>query len=197
MAVNTVIGEVLESNTTTLKAQVPANEDAPAFGGWIKVEAGSGEMLYGVVSMVEQGSVMPSRRATALGKTTDELVREMPQVMALLRTSFNAVIIAYKDKDGRIHQTLPPVPAAIHGFVKTCTLEEIQAFGAPFDFLRTLVQSSDTATPIDDLIVAILRHLCDAQPGEGYDVLVEAGRALSRLFRDDHERLQAILRRAR
>lgn len=190
-----VIGEVLESNTTTLKAQVPPDVDPPAFGAWVKVRQQPGMTIYGVVGMIEQGSLMPSRRATALGRSTDELVKEMPQVMALLRTSFTAVIIAYKDQQERLHQTLPPNPAAIHGFVEPCSKEEICAFGAPFDFLRTMVQSADTSAPVDDLIVAMLRQTCDAQPGDAYGVLVEAGRVLSRLFRDDHERLQAILRR--
>ncbi|MFK7844986.1 MAG: hypothetical protein AB8G77_06790 [Rhodothermales bacterium] len=192
---NTAIGEVLESNTSMLKAQVPRDAVAPAFGSWVKVTQADGLVIYGVVGMVEQGSIMPSRKATALGKTTEELVREMPQVMELLRTSFTAIIMAFKDGNGTLRQTLPPNPAAIHGFVEACDLEDIQLLGAPFDFLRTLVQSSDTSVPIDDLMVAMLRQICEAREEDAYSILVEAGRVLSRLFRDDHERLQAILRR--
>ncbi len=188
------IGEVLESNTRMLKAEVPADITPPVFGAWIKVTPVTGPVIYGIVSLVEQGSVMPNRRTTALGKSTDELVREMPQVIALLRTSFTAVIVAYKDADGRMRQTLPPAPAPIHGFVAACTPEEISGLGMPFDYFRTLVHS-DTGVPVDDLLVATLRQIYAVQEGEGYQLLVQAGRVLSRLFQDDHERLQAILRR--
>ncbi len=191
------IGEVLESNTSMLLAQVPRDVTPPAFGSWVRVEQEDGIVIYGVVGMVEQGSIMPSRRATALGKTTDELVREMPQVMELLRTSFKAVIVAYRDADGTIRQTLPPMPAAIHGFVTKCSEEEICSFSSPYDFLRTLVHSTDTSVPLDDLLVAVLRQISAAQEDDGYGVLIDAGRTLSRLLKDDHERLQAILRRVR
>ena len=191
------LGEVLESNTRMLKAQVPRAAAAPAFGSWIKVHQSGGIVVYGVVSMVEQGSIMPGRHTTALGKTTEELAREMPQVMELLRTSFSAVIMAYKDPQGTLRQTLPPNPVAIHGFVAACEVEEIRELAAPFDFLRTLVNSADTSVPIDDLLVAMLRQICQAHQDNAYHVLVEAGQALSRLFRDDHERLQAILRRVK
>ena len=188
------IGEVLESNTRMLKAQVPADVTPPVFGAWIKVAPADGSTIYGIVSLVEQGSVMPNRRTTALGKTTDELVREMPQVIALLRTSFTAVTVAYKDADGRLRQTLPPTPAPIHGFVSACSPEEVGALGMPFDYFRTLVHS-DTGVPVDDLLVATLQQIYAVQEGDGYQLLVQAGRVLSRLFQDDHERLQAILRR--
>ncbi len=192
---STVIGEVLESNTSMLKAQVPRDVEAPAFGSWIKVKQSRGIVIYGVVGMIEQGSIMRGRQTTALGKSEDELIREMPQVMELLRTSFMAVIMAYKDLNGTVRQTLSPGPAAIHGFIEACSPEDIRNIGMPFDFLRTLVNSSDTSVPIDDLIVATLREICGAREEDAYQTLVEAGRALSRLFRDDHERLQAILRR--
>ena len=193
---NGVIGEVLASNTSMLKAQVPVDATAPAFGAWVKVEQ-EGKTIYAVVSMVEQGSVMPSRQPTALGKTPEELMREMPQVLELLRTSFTAVIIAHKDADGTMRQSLPPNPAAMHGFVKPCGQDEIKAIGPPFDFLRTLVNSADTAVSTDDVLIAVLQQIRVAHEDEGYAILVEAGRTLSRLLRDDHERLQAILRRAK
>ncbi len=194
-----MIGEVLESNTNTLKAQVPRDTEAPAFGSWVKVVQKDGLVVYGVVSMVEQGSLMPGRRTTALGKTTDELVREMPHVFELLRTSFTAQIVAYKDASGRLRQTLPPNPVAIHEFVDTCSSEELCQFTPPLDFLRTLVQRSDASVPMDDLLVALLQQIHAGYKSEGeqeaYRLLVNAGRTLSRLFGDDHERLQSILRR--
>ena len=89
-------------------------------------------------------------------------------------------------------------PAGLHGFVYPCAADEICALGAPYDYLRTLLRNPDPAVPVDDLLVAALGQIYTAHDGgpDGQAALIEAGRALSRLLNDDHERLQSILRRA-
>jgi hypothetical protein len=192
---NTVLGEVVESNTGMLVAEVLRDRPAPAFGAWVQVRSSDERVLYGVVGLVEQGSVMPQRRAVALGRTQDELRREMPHVMELLRTSFRAHILAYRDPAGRLHQTLPPHPPAIHDFVLPCTRDEIRELGTPYDFLRTLMHVAEAGVPVDDLLVAVLRQVREHEEDMGNRALIGAGRVLSRLLRDNHERLLAILRR--
>ncbi|RMF57947.1 MAG: hypothetical protein D6746_10305 [Bacteroidetes bacterium] len=191
------IAEVIASNTRSWEAEVYREAEAPAFGAWVKVAHPGGAVLYGVVSHVEMGSYEPHRRAVAFGMTPEELVREMPQVLALLRTTFRTQVLAHRDARGRLRQTFPPHPAPIHGFVQACTADEVRALGPPFDYLRTLIQSPDPAVPVDDLVVAVLRGRYEAFGGEteGEADLIAAGRALSRLLDDDHERLQSILRR--
>ena len=191
-----MIGEVIESNTSMLVAEVLPEAEAPALGSWVRVDDGAGGWLLGIVCQVEQGSHMPRRRAMAFGKTEDELQREMPHVMALLQTSFNALLVAHRLSDGRIRQTLPPHPAKIHQFVEVCSDAEIQQLSAPYDFLRILLASSETSVSTDELLVSVLCQMHRASGTvEGRQVLVQAGKTLSRLLRDDHERLQAILRR--
>ncbi len=190
------IGEVIESNTRQFVAEVYRDQAPPAFGSWVCVTLTGGWTLYGLVSHVELGSTEPGRRPMALGRTPDELRREMPHVLELIRTTFRAQVLAYEDPQGRMHQTLPPYPAAIHAFVEACPPTIVQRLSQPYDFLRTLVQSPDPAVPIDDLLVAVLRQIrAGYRDPEGTQALIEAGRLLSRLLRDDHERLEAILRR--
>jgi hypothetical protein len=191
------IAEVIESSTRQFTAEVHRDADAPAFGTWVAVEHANGTVLYGLVSHVEHGSYETSRQPVALGKTKEELAAEYPQVQELLRTTFRAQVLACADAEGTIRQTLPPHPADIHDFVRPCPPEEVQDLGAPYDYMRTLVQSPDPAVPVDDLLVAALRQVRTAHGGDhgNDDALVEAGRALSRLLDDDHERLQSILRR--
>ena len=194
---STRIAEIIESSTQAFLAEVYREAEPPAFGQWVQVSLKDGVALYGLVSHVEIASYDPHRRAIAFGKTEDELRREMPQVMELLRTTFRAQVIAYRDAHNTIRQTLPPHPAGIHDFVYACSSDEVRRLGQPYDFLRTLVRNPDPFVPIDDLVVAVLTNVYQAHGGRhgGERELVAAGRALSRLLNDDHERLQSIIRR--
>ncbi len=191
------IAEVIESSTRSITAEVYRQADPPAFGSWVQASSGDGTVLMALVSHVEIAGFEPNRRAVAFGKTTDELRREMPQVLELLRTTFRAQVVAFRNTDGKVCQTLPPYPASMHGFVEVCTRDHVRALGAPYDFLRTLALNPDPAVPVDELLVVVLRQIYDAhgKGSEGQKALIEAARILSRLLRDDHERLQSILRR--
>jgi len=191
------IGEVIKSSTRQFVAEVYDEADAPAFGHWVRVEGDGDTTLFGLVSHVETGSYDSNREAVALGLSPEERAEEMPMVQELMRTTVRALVLACRDRDGRLRQTLPPHPPDIHDFVYPCMDEHVRSLDAPFDFLRTLVEHPDPAVPVDDLLVAVLRRVHAAHGGEhgGREALVSAGRALSRLLDDDHERLQSILRR--
>ncbi|WP_022835813.1 hypothetical protein [Salisaeta longa] len=191
-------GEVVESTTRQFTAEVYAAADPPAFGSWVMVPADDGASLYGLVSHVAVGSYDGNRQAVALGLSAEERKRELPMVQELLRTTVRAQILAYRrGPNAPLHQTLPAHPPAMHAFVEACPEDAVAALGAPYDFLRTLVRHPDPAVPVDDLLVAVLQRTYAAHGGAhgGRDALVTAGRALSRLLDDDHERLQSILRR--
>ena len=199
------VAEVVASSTREIVAEVYPDADVPAFGAWVEVETASGAVHYALVSHAETGSVEPGRQAVALGPDydRDRLRREMPQLLALVRTVVRAQILAYWDgrarRDGQpvVRQTLPPCPAELHDRVRLCAPDAVARLGAPFDALRTLARHPDPAVPADDLLAAALGGLYRAhgQGAEGRRALVEAGRALARLLDDDHERLQSILRR--
>ncbi len=193
------IAEVIESSTRHIVAEVHREAEPPDFGAWVEIEVEDGTTLFAVVAHVEAGSVEPGRRAVALGMDRQTLRREMPQVMELVRTTFRAQVLAYRDARGTVHQTLPPRPAALHDMVRACGDATVSALAAPFDFLRTLVRNPEMGVPTDDLLVALLRRLYQAYGAgdEGTTALLAAGRALSRLLDDDHERLQSILRRVK
>ncbi len=194
----TPFAEVIRSNTTLFEAEVYPDEPPPAFGSWVSVDSPEGNRIYALVSHIEMGSLETNRRATALRMDTEALQREMPHVLALLRTSIHAQVLAYRDASGHVYQTLPPFPPPIHGFVIAASQEEVRCLGSPYDFLRTLIVQATPGTPTDDLLVAAMHQLFAAHMGgpDGQRALIEAGRTLSRLMNDDHERLHSILRRA-
>ncbi len=190
------LAEVVESSTCRFVAEARREAPLPAFGAWVRVPtAQSGEVLA-VVSSIEMGSIEPGRRAVALGRTGDELRREMPHVFELLRTTFTAEVLAHRTPEGRLRQTLPSYPPAIHDFVYACPDDKVCTLAEPYDYLRTLIRGCAPEVPIDDLVVAVVGRLVEASaPSEREARTVAACRALSRLMNDDHERLQSILRR--
>lgn len=190
------VAEVVASSTRALVAEVCRDDDAPAFGAWIAVAHPRGGTLFGLVSHVEIGPTDPGRRIRAHGLTDDEVRRERPHLPGLVACTLRAVLLAHHDGQV-VRQTLPPHPAPLHAFVRLATADEVAAIGPPYDFLRTLALTPDPNVPVDELLVAALANVAAAQPDapRREAALVEAARALSRLLRDDHERLHSILRR--
>jgi hypothetical protein len=74
--------------------------------------------------------------------------------------------------------------------VYQCEPKEIIAFTEQLEFLRTLTQL--TSAPVDGLIGAVLRHLYEIRHADS-QWLIQAGRKLSLILKDDYDRLRAIL----
>ena len=183
------VGEVIESSTTELIAEACHLHGAPSFGRFIRVDA---EMpIIGIVFNVFTHSIEPNRRPTAYGKTEEELRLEQPQIFELLRTEFQALVIGYLDDDTPAH-IVPPQPARIHSFAYLCDDEEVRRFTSTDDYLRSIL--STAKLPTDELLIAALRYTLKAhESSRAY--LVRMGKELSRLLRDDYDRLSSMIRR--
>lgn len=93
-------------------------------------------------------------------------------------------------------QHLPALPPPLHYSVYTCRPSEVVAFTARLDYLRTLL--AGPAALADELVAASTRLAAAARGHEqGEAFLLQVGRALALLLRDDYDRLTAILRRLR
>ncbi|MBN8586831.1 MAG: hypothetical protein J0L94_00750 [Rhodothermia bacterium] len=192
-----MIGEVIASESKSFKAQVVSSNRVPAFGEWVEVRLEDGSLVLGVVYSVLHESIEPGRQVEALRRTKDELALEMPHVFELLRTVFSCLIVGYRTSGGVYRQTIPPNPPALHDFVFVTGQELLKEVKPPYDFFRLILGGGTNGLPTDDLFVTIFQKMSNAMPldRDRMVVLVEAGRALSRLLGDDHERLQSILRR--
>jgi hypothetical protein len=191
------IAEVVASSTRSVEAEVYESAPPIAFGAWIEIDAPGGTRLFGLVSHVSIGSLDPSRRVRAYGLSPEELARERPHVPGLIVTTLHAQLLAHAQGD-QVRQTLPPFPAPIHHPVRLASEADVRRLGSPFDYLRTLAFSADPGVPTDELLVAALRaqSAVYSVQRDKERVLVDAAQTLSRLLRDDHERLGSILRRA-
>lgn len=91
---------------------------------------------------------------------------------------------------GTIYQHLPPRPPQVHQAVYVCSADDVVRFSEQFDFLRTLLQL--TSAPVDALVAATLRDIYQLRKADRA-WLVEVGRSLSVLLKDDYDRLRTIL----
>ena len=183
------VGEVIESSTSTFTAQARELNGAPGFGDFVKTE--TMPTSFGLVYDIRTQSADANRKPTAYGMTEGELRREQPQIFELLRTEFDVVIVGHEGDRGPL-QILPSQPPGIHSFCHACSQREVKALSENGDFVRMIIGA--TQVPTDDLIIASVRN---AWAVRAFDTayLVTLGKELSRLIRDDYERLSSLIRR--
>ena len=197
------IAEVIETATTEYLAQCLEPEDLsfpvmPAFGSWVKSkDEESGNQVYGVVYHATTSPIDSVHRARALGLTLEELREQQPQIFAMLKTEFRVAIVGFesmnpeRSQPGKIYQYIPPRPPQIHQAVYECQPDEIVNFSQELDFLRTLLDVSHA--PVDSLVAAAVREIYQLRKLDRA-WLIEAGRTLSILLKDDYDRLRIILK---
>ncbi|MBD1823240.1 hypothetical protein H6F51_12200 [Cyanobacteria bacterium FACHB-DQ100] len=198
------IAEVIETATTEFLSQCLEPEDLsfpvmPPFGSWVKaIDEESGNLIYAVVYHATTSPIDTVHRARALGMSLLELREQQPQIFAMLRTEFRSAIVGYRaggnkkngSAGGTLYQHLPPRPPQIHQAVYACDAEEIVEFSDQLDFLRTLLQVG--SAPVDALTAAAIREIYQLRKADRA-WLVQAGRMLSLLLKDDYDRLRVIL----
>ncbi|MCD6299988.1 MAG: hypothetical protein J7L78_02315 [Dehalococcoidales bacterium] len=188
------VGEVIEASTTDFIAQCYELYQSPPLGSLVKTGDSGGE-LYGIVYNAATTSLEPGRRPIARGKdeaSEEEIYRSNPQLLKLLRSEFNAVVVGHRQGDKLFHY-LPPQPARIHGFVYLCPPEEVKEFSQSFDFLNILT-SSHLTVPVDEIVSACLRQMSQAHE-DRRAFLVAAGKELAVLLSGDFNQFKAILGR--
>ncbi|NET35156.1 MAG: hypothetical protein F6K19_24535 [Cyanothece sp. SIO1E1] len=200
------IAEVVETSTTEFLAQCLEPENLgfpvmPPFGSWVKaMDEESGNQIYAVVYYATTSPIDSVHRARALGLSLPDLREQQPQIFAMLKTEFRAVIVGFQpllqesSQPGRlndtIYQHLPPRPPQVHQAVYGCEPEAVVQFTDQLDFLRTLLQVN--GAPIDGLTAAAIRTAYQLRQADR-NWLVKAGRMLSLLLKDDYDRLRIIL----
>jgi hypothetical protein len=187
-------GEIITAGTTEFTAQCYELYQLPPLGSLVK--SGDAELeIYAVVYNATTGSIEPGRRPIARGKdeTSEEAIyHSSPQLKKLLRSEFSALVVGHKASD-RVRHYLPPKPACIHGFVYSCSPQEVKDFSQSPGFLNIII-NSQLPTPRDELIAACLRQMSHAYK-DASSFLVSAGKRLAALLSDDFSQLSAILER--
>jgi hypothetical protein len=193
---------VIETSTTEFLAQC-LDPDAlsfpvmPAFGSWVTAQdEEANNQIYGVVYHATTSPIDSVHRARALGLSLDDLREQQPQIFAMLKTEFRVAIVGFRapnlagHPDGPIFQHLPPRPPQVHQAVYRCEATAVVEFTEQLDFLRTLLTLGNA--PVDSLVAAVIRQ-CYQMRQLDRSWLVQAGRTLSILLKDDYDRLRLIL----
>lgn len=194
------LAEVIETSTTEFLAQCLSPDDLrlavmPEFGSLVKAQdEETGNQILAAVYSATTAPIDSVHRARALGLSIEELREEQPQIFAMLKTEFKAVILGFTNPQGRCCQFLPPRPPQIHQSVYSCSDPEVIAFSEQLDFLRPLLDI--TGAPADALTAATLRQIYTVRQLDR-QWLVKAGRNLSLLLREDYDRLRYILSQCR
>jgi hypothetical protein len=202
------LAEVLTSSITALMAETIKSEvdgkikiAKPRFGSFVRADSPENNLsIFAIVFNVITSPPDSVHKPSALGLTRDQLRVEQPHIFALLKTEIHAQIVGYLDwQTKEIFQHLPPQPPEVHDFVYSATAEEVLKLSSEFEFLRLLI--GVTSVPADELMAATVREAARvrAQSPQGEAVanayLIEAGRAISQLFRSDYERMLSIVRK--
>jgi hypothetical protein len=192
---DTHCGEVICADTVHFEAECPKLYDAPNFGSFVRVDS-AGLDIYGVVYHISTGCIDSHRKTQALNLPRPELATRMPHLELVLRTTFAARVVGFR-VDGETYNRLPAQPAQIHCFVGRAGDEEVRALTTSTHFLRTLAATPDA--PVEDLIAGALDAALHSRRGEADPMtqLIAWGKYLARLFRDDYDRLEAIMQRVR
>jgi len=130
------VGEVIEASTTGFVAECYELYESPPLGSLVKTVDAATES-YAVVCAATTTGVEPGRRPIARGRgetAEEEIYRANPQLLKLLRSEFEVLVVGYR-AGGKLYHYLPPKPARIHQFVCSCSLEEVKEFSRSFAFL--------------------------------------------------------------
>ncbi|HZG69376.1 MAG TPA: hypothetical protein VEZ12_21770 [Herpetosiphonaceae bacterium] len=190
------IGEIIESNTTRFVAGTYRLHETPQFGALVRAEGRDGCSAYGLVYNIETTSREMSGRALVRGRDgmfDQDIYAANPDLEAVLQTEFHVLIVGFCDGPV-LRQHLPAFPPPVHYSVHLCDDGELHRFTERLQFCRTVLQAADV--PHEELIAAALRLAARSKPNP-HAFLVDAGRALAMLLREDHARLLAIIERIR
>ena len=200
------IGEVVEASSTTFTAESYELHQPPPLGALVRTAAGA-VAVYAVVGLASTAGIDPSRRPVARGRATRgaaDVYRQHPQLAELLRTQFEALILAHgplpaaaEPEEAAVACALAPVPATLHEHVHLCSAHEARLIGSAPGFVEALAALAGRGQLArDELIPACLRRVAAIQADER-SFLLGAAKRLALLMRGDPVALGLVLGRLR
>ncbi len=189
---NKPFAEIIAGSLNTWKAQCWHWDNFPVFGAPLAITTNN-RTLYGIVTGITTGSSDPQRVPLAYQKTEVELRRDHPHIFSFLQTTFECLIIGYKE-DGIFYYQWAPQPPKIHAFVYEMLHEDMQAFFSNNHYLNVLFGSNQSLN-LDELLLALVTNL-KKHGLMSPESLTEFIEIFSLLTGNDYKRLKLFLQRA-
>ena len=189
----TRLGEVIETSTVRFWVESDRLNELPPLGSVVRVTLPSGDVVLAVVAFGQTTGIDETRRAIRRGSDAvrdDEVYRQHPELAQILRTTFEALPVAYRH-GGLIRRMLPPLPPPLHYSVEAAELGELTELTDDPRYL-TLLTSAQAEVPSEQLVAA---HVREAYAARGQDAVWLDGvaREIARIFKGDYDRLVPIL----
>jgi len=189
------VGWVLRSSTTGFAVGCRVlGPETPRFGDFVKVRAGDGVRIIGLIYDVRVSDDPSVRQLILAGELTPEAVLDQRE-NRLVPIEVSVLTVGYKRGKGYAHN-LPPQPPISLDVLERCTPDEVVAFTERLDYLRLILKAGHV--PADELLVASLGQAASLRAAEiRRAFLVQAGQEIARLLSADLIRLEDILRQLR
>ncbi len=187
-------GEIIATNTTQFVAESFTLHQPPALGSLVEVQPAADMTVYAVVSFGSTGGLDPGRRVVR--RSTDEafdasIYQAHPQLAKTLHTEFSALLVGYRQGDGRIRRHLPAQPPPLHFSVQPCGPAAVCQFTDELVYLRLLLNIQGEL-PADQLVAAHIRQVY-AVRGSDNDWLARAAREVASQLKGEYDRLLNVL----
>jgi hypothetical protein len=154
---NTACAEITETSLTSWNAGSWHWNKLPDFGSFVWTERDN-KKIFAVVVASSIASTDSSRITMLYQKTEQELLRDQPQLMHFIRSSFTCAIVAFEES-GKWYYQLPTAPPQLHSFVHTATPAQLVNLTATSHYLNVLAKTIPAQIESEEVWVAIASHL--------------------------------------
>ncbi|MDX1688554.1 MAG: hypothetical protein R3248_11265 [Candidatus Promineifilaceae bacterium] len=187
------VGRVLRASTTGFAVGSRVQQlSAPSFGCMVKAQpVDEREAIYGLIYDVHIDDD-PLVRRLILAENPRPSVIEDQRNNRLLPIEMSALTIGYQ-RDGDVYHGLPPRPPLNLDPVMLCTeRDEVARLTERPGYLRLILRAAGTQVPVDQLLVAHVRHTYE-QRGRDNAWALRTIQELIELLRSDYELLVPTL----
>lgn len=186
-------GEIIETSSVRLWVESDRLNDLPPLGSVVQVATDRGETVFAVVSYCETTGIDSTRRAVRRGSDDvrdAEIYRRHPELTRVLRSTFEAVQVAYQRGESIIC-LVPPVPPPLHYSVGSVSTEQLTRLTDRLAYLTTLARYQGEVSA-EQIVISHARAMFEAR-GCDRDWLDGFAREIGRLYSSEYDRLLEIL----
>jgi len=186
-------GEVIETSSVRIWVECDRLNDLPPLGSVVCVATEAGESVFAVVSLCETTGIDSSRRAVRRGSAevrNDEVYRRHPELTRILRSTFEAVPIAFQ-RQTVLYCLVPPIPPPLHYSVESVSIDQLRRLSDRLDYLTMLARYQGEVAA-EQIVISHVRLTFEAR-GRDSAWLDRAAGAIGRLYSSEYDRLLPIL----